>query len=154
MPMVTPVLPQHGVLPKPKRRRRHIPHSDRPIDAVRKRNERERKRVDDVNSAFVDLQLHLPSDGRPRRRLSKIKVLQTAIDYIDQLSSTLNLSAYSGGKDIAPPCTHVQTMAGSTFWAADIQTSSADSGSSGLSGESFDGEQEFLQRCQKQVGCL
>ena len=45
---------------RPKRKRHHVPHNLRPKEAVTKRNERERRRVNDVNGAFVELQKHLP----------------------------------------------------------------------------------------------
>ncbi len=74
---------------KPKRKRRHIPHKLRPKEAVKKRNERERRRVNDVNGAFVELQKHLPSQNS-KKRVSKIKILQNAITYIYELMDILD----------------------------------------------------------------
>lgn len=75
---------------KARRRRRHVPHSERPEPAVRKRNERERQRAGEVNTAFTELRDRLPSQGQSKRkRLSKINVLKTAIDYIEELTTLL-----------------------------------------------------------------
>ncbi len=63
------------------------------------RNERERRRVKQVNAAFTVLRNHLPStpSGASKskrrvdsgRRLSKVKTLRAAIRYIDELTKML-----------------------------------------------------------------
>ena len=75
-----------------KKKRRHIPHRERPVHAVKKRNERERNRVTGVNEALFVLRDHLPEDMR-QQRLSKINILYSAIDYIDYLSRVLHSEA-------------------------------------------------------------
>lgn len=42
---------------------KHVPHKDRPAIVVQKRNARERKRVQEVNSAFNQLRKMLPVIG-------------------------------------------------------------------------------------------
>ena len=70
---------------KKRRKRRHIPHRERPLEAVIKRNQRERRRVDDVNLAFKRLQTFLPRVQKNHRRVSKMAILQHAIEYIHEL---------------------------------------------------------------------
>ena len=76
---------QHCRPTKKRRKRRHVPHHERPLEAVIKRNERERRRVDDVNGAFKRLQTHLPRACKSHRRVSKMAILQHAIEYISEL---------------------------------------------------------------------
>lgn len=86
-------------VPKKRRKRRHIPHRERPEAAVQKRNERERKRVDDVNMAFRRLGDRLEQGyffgihqtETSKKRLSKIGVLQGACSYIQELKTLLKL---------------------------------------------------------------
>ena len=54
-----------------------------------KRNARERRRVQAVNSAFVQLRKCVPFENR-NKRLSKVKTLQKAIEYIEDLTRTLS----------------------------------------------------------------
>lgn len=101
-----------------RRRRRHIPHAERLPEAVARRNARERRRVDEVNNAFLKLQCHLPEGHTPSRgdhilrgltslpqesssskKFSKIKILQDAIDYIAQLSRIVTPDMYSNYGD-------------------------------------------------------
>lgn len=63
---------------------RHIPHSEKPPHLVARRNARERKRVQAVNNAFLKLKKHVPFENN-HKRLSKVKTLQSAIDYIANL---------------------------------------------------------------------
>ena len=84
---------------KTRRQRRHVPHSQRPSEFVRQRNERERRRVDKVNEAFLLLSRHLPTgipgkcditeDTDTGRGVSKINTLRAAIDYIGDLERVL-----------------------------------------------------------------
>ena len=74
---------------KLKRRRQHVPHSQRSIESVQRRNERERRRVNDVNSAFKELSKHIPFMVDNRKKISKINILRSAITYIEYLSILL-----------------------------------------------------------------
>ncbi|KAK6029769.1 Helix-loop-helix DNA-binding domain protein, partial [Ostertagia ostertagi] len=56
---------------------------------VAKRNARERTRVHTVNQAFVTLKFHLPSLRAHTKRVSKLKILNAAISYIDSLVAIL-----------------------------------------------------------------
>ncbi|CAC5386327.1 ASCL [Mytilus coruscus] len=67
---------------------RHIPHSEKPPHLVARRNARERKRVQAVNSAFQKLRKHVPFENK-QKRLSKVKTLQFAIDYISNLQNMI-----------------------------------------------------------------
>ena len=86
---------------------KHVPHSDKPPQVVAKRNARERKRVHAVNQAFIRLRKVLPFENKVQpkllhtllrkinqisilhfqrgKRISKVRVLQRAIDYINNL---------------------------------------------------------------------
>ena len=63
---------------------KYVPHSQKPVQVVVKRNARERRRVQTINGAFSVLRRHLPYENR-HKRLSKVKTLQIAIEYIDYL---------------------------------------------------------------------
>lgn len=68
---------------------KHIPHREKPPHLVAKRNERERRRVQQVNSAFSVLRKTVPVENR-NKRLSKVKTLQRAIEYIESLTDLLS----------------------------------------------------------------
>ena len=74
------------------RRSKHIPHHLRPQHIVERRNTRERRRVQDVNQAFYTLQSLLPSENNPETssRLSKVRTLRKAVDYIVALQQMLD----------------------------------------------------------------
>ncbi|ELU00957.1 hypothetical protein CAPTEDRAFT_80686, partial [Capitella teleta] len=55
---------------------------------VARRNARERRRVQAVNSAFVRLRRHIPNENK-KKRLSKVKTLRTAIEYIEGMQSLI-----------------------------------------------------------------
>ncbi|UXI15973.1 MAK10-like protein [Sarcoptes scabiei] len=60
---------------------------------IKRRNERERTRVRNVNDGFERLQNHLPLLPNQRyKRLSKVETLRTAIAYIKHLESLLGIS--------------------------------------------------------------
>ena len=67
---------------------KHVPHSEKPPHVVAKRNARERRRVQAVNNAFLRLRRHVPSETR-HKRLSKVKTLRLAIEYIRKLSEMI-----------------------------------------------------------------
>ncbi|XP_003378748.1 helix-loop-helix protein 4 [Trichinella spiralis] len=53
------------------------------------RNARERKRVHKVNIGFDQLKNHLPNLRLRTRRVSKLKILRSAIEYINSLQEIL-----------------------------------------------------------------
>lgn len=67
---------------------KYVPHKDKPPQLVERRNARERRRVESVNSAFVRLRRIVPYENR-HKRLSKAKTLRTAIDYIQHLHTLI-----------------------------------------------------------------
>ena len=82
---------------KSARRSKHIPHRLRPPHIVERRNTRERRRVQDVNDAFYILQALLPidvhresEDSPNSARLSKVRTLRKAVDYIIALQEMLD----------------------------------------------------------------
>jgi achaete-scute complex protein len=82
---------------KSTRRSKHIPHHLRPQHIVERRNRRERLRVQDVNQAFYMLQQLLPPDSdvndtkeQNSSRISKVRTLRKAVDYIEALQKMLN----------------------------------------------------------------
>ncbi|XP_022657691.1 class A basic helix-loop-helix protein 15-like [Varroa jacobsoni] len=58
------------------------------VSSVQRRNERERKRVHQVNQGFASLRERLP-DAVANRKMSKVETLRSAIDYIVQLQKVL-----------------------------------------------------------------
>ncbi|XP_030754852.1 achaete-scute complex protein T3-like [Sitophilus oryzae] len=68
---------------------KHVPHSERPPQVVEKRNARERRRVQAVNSAFVKLRNAIPIQNSRGKRISKVKTLLHAIEYIRLLNGLL-----------------------------------------------------------------
>lgn len=68
---------------------KHVPHSLKPAHLVAKRNARERSRVQAVNSAFTRLRKHVPFEPR-HKRLSKVKTLRVAIEYIQHLQQLID----------------------------------------------------------------
>lgn len=88
------------------RRSKHIPHHLRPQHIVERRNRRERLRVQDVNQAFYMLQQLLPFDSNSTAnhhtkeqnptatttRISKVRTLRRAVDYIEALQKMLDES--------------------------------------------------------------
>ena len=82
---------------KPKKKRKpkisiykHVPHCEREPHVVEKRNARERKRVMNVNKAFLHLRKHVPC-GKRNKHISKAKILKIAIDYIYYLQDLIDL---------------------------------------------------------------
>nr|CAD7440060.1 unnamed protein product [Timema bartmani] len=68
---------------------KHVPHRDKPPQFVARRNARERRRVQAVNTAFVRLRKVVPVDNNRGKRVSKVKTLRRAIEYIGQLQKLL-----------------------------------------------------------------
>ena len=58
------------------------------VTNIAKRNARERKRVEQVNNAFAELRKCIPIENR-KKRVSKVRTLRVAIDYIKSLSLLL-----------------------------------------------------------------
>uniref|UniRef100_A0A131YWD8 BHLH domain-containing protein n=1 Tax=Rhipicephalus appendiculatus TaxID=34631 RepID=A0A131YWD8_RHIAP len=72
----------------PKSAYKHVPHREKPPHLVARRNARERRRVQAVNSAFCRLRKCVPVENRAKR-LSKVKTLHRAIEYIQALQHLL-----------------------------------------------------------------
>ncbi len=66
----------------------YVPHKNKPANIVSRRNARERRRVQAVNNAFKILRNYIPYENR-NKRLSKVKTLQKAIDYIHHLQGMI-----------------------------------------------------------------
>jgi len=66
---------------------------------IDKRNARERKRVENVNDAFKRLRSHIPYENR-KKRLSKVKTLQTAMRYINYLTDLLHTADHVNEGDM------------------------------------------------------
>lgn len=82
-PLLAPVLTQT-------RRRRAVSTVKQKEPAVvARRNARERKRVKLVNDGFVRLRKHVPTDPK-NKKLSKVKTLRSAIEYIRHLQHLLS----------------------------------------------------------------
>ncbi|KAH1019696.1 hypothetical protein HUJ04_009479 [Dendroctonus ponderosae] len=74
----------------------HVPHSEKSPQIVAKRNARERRRVQAVNNAFVKLRNVIPIQNTRGKRISKVKTLLYAIDYIRALDDMLHdLASYN-----------------------------------------------------------
>lgn len=73
----------HNILPKPQ------------PATVARRNERERKRVKQVNLGFETLRDHVP-DGKKNKKLSKVDTLKSAVEYIKQLQQLLKYTEDGG----------------------------------------------------------
>ncbi|KAL8599105.1 hypothetical protein ACOMHN_007821 [Nucella lapillus] len=71
-----------------RRKRKHVPHDQRPQEFVHKRNTRERRRIHDVNHAFQLLRQHVPVVSHDDKT-SKISILRHASGYIKRLTSLL-----------------------------------------------------------------
>ncbi|XP_062577121.1 achaete-scute complex protein T8-like [Saccostrea cucullata] len=63
---------------------RHVPHREKPPHLVARRNARERRRVEAVNEAFQRLRKRVTGEVK-QKRLSKVRTLRVAIDYINKL---------------------------------------------------------------------
>ncbi|KAL3240887.1 hypothetical protein MRX96_021682 [Rhipicephalus microplus] len=72
----------------PKSAYKHVPHREKPPHLVARRNARERRRVQAVNNAFCRLRKCVPVENRAKR-LSKVKTLHRAIEYIQALQHLL-----------------------------------------------------------------
>nr|XP_053644941.1 uncharacterized protein LOC128697346 [Cherax quadricarinatus]XP_053644942.1 uncharacterized protein LOC128697346 [Cherax quadricarinatus] len=69
---------------------KHVPHKEKPPQLVARRNARERRRVQSVNVAFARLRRAVPCTSGRSKRVSKVKTLQGAIDYIYHLQELLH----------------------------------------------------------------
>ena len=76
--------------PKKKSTYKHIPHREKPAHLVEKRNARERRRVEAVNGAFLRLRRAVPVDNKRGKRVSKVKILTRAIDYILNMKDAID----------------------------------------------------------------
>lgn len=73
----------------PKRKRRYIPHSERAVEKVNRRNASERSRMMRINEAFQVLQSHLPVMQDMDKRVAKEQILNWAAEYIQSLSDII-----------------------------------------------------------------
>jgi achaete-scute complex protein len=83
---------QEGKATKPKKSKstyKHVPHSEKAPHLVAQRNARERRRVQAVNTAFLRLRKHVPFEQK-HKRLSKVRTLKFAIDYIKRLQQMID----------------------------------------------------------------
>ena len=69
---------------------KHVPHREKPAHLVEKRNARERRRVEAVNGAFLRLRRAVPLDNKRGKRVSKVKILTRAIDYILNMKDAID----------------------------------------------------------------
>lgn len=85
---------------KPKRASVALPF----VNSVQRRNERERKRVHQVNEGFASLRERLPN-GAANQKLSKVETLRCAVNYILELQSILSVSEEdnSHSSDLSSP---------------------------------------------------
>ena len=80
------------LLPAARRRRSSSARSTvktKEPEVVARRNARERRRVKLVNDGFLRLRKHVPTDPK-NKKLSKVKTLRSAIEYIRHLQQLLN----------------------------------------------------------------
>ncbi|XP_037088072.1 protein atonal homolog 7-like [Pollicipes pollicipes] len=75
---------------------KHAAHKEKPVHLVQRRNARERRRVQAVNVAFSRLSKVVPLESRGKR-ISKVKTLHKAIEYIDHLRQLLAADDVSRG---------------------------------------------------------
>uniref|UniRef100_A0A0K0EE98 BHLH domain-containing protein n=1 Tax=Strongyloides stercoralis TaxID=6248 RepID=A0A0K0EE98_STRER len=61
-------------------------------DQVERRNERERKRVQQVNQGYIKLGEHVPKWRTNNKKLSKVETLREAVRYIEYLQNLLKES--------------------------------------------------------------
>lgn len=64
-------------------------HQNLHPSTIARRNERERNRVKTINSTFAKLRQHLPCSAK-NKKLSKVQILRSAIQYINQLQHILD----------------------------------------------------------------
>ena len=81
---------------------KHVPHREKPPHMVARRNARERRRVQAVNNAFVRLRRHIPYENK-NKRLSKVKTLRIAIDYIQHMQGLIADYDSKHPATVAPP---------------------------------------------------
>ncbi|KJH41759.1 Helix-loop-helix DNA-binding domain protein [Dictyocaulus viviparus] len=100
--------------------------SDMPSDQSTKllpqklrRNERERKRVDQVNQGFNQLRLRVPRPHGSKHKLSKVETLREATRYIEQLHALLQQSNYTTSTN-QQQRTHVQQQTYYHHSSADV----------------------------------
>ncbi|PRD35192.1 UNVERIFIED_CONTAM: Achaete-scute-like protein 5 [Trichonephila clavipes] len=67
---------------------------------IRRRNERERQRVRNVNDGFERLKSHIPLNSKDKdKRLSKVEILRMAIRYIRNLQDMLKNDGMDDSKE-------------------------------------------------------
>ncbi|XP_049836173.1 helix-loop-helix protein 3-like [Schistocerca gregaria] len=101
---------------------------------VERRNARERRRVQAVNCAFSRLRRLVASTAGSGRRVSKVKTLRRAIDYIRQLQ--LQLQLHAAGECLHPQRPDVDDDVSTSPWThipdcCELQTSDKENSTSG-----------------------
>lgn len=97
------------------KRRRHIPHSELPMEMVQRRNKRERERIHAVNDAFEKLKEHLPNTSS-NDKSSKVQILNDAILYIKNLTYLLQHGCNPLPFDCNQRLIEFHPEAGSRMW--------------------------------------
>ncbi|XP_077494260.1 achaete-scute homolog 2-like isoform X2 [Amblyomma americanum] len=90
---------------------KHVPHREKPPHLVARRNARERRRVQAVNNAFCRLRKCVPVENRAKR-LSKVKTLHKAIEYIQALQKLVE----EADNSLTPPSAPEGMCASSTVY--------------------------------------
>uniref|UniRef100_A0A0N4Z5V6 BHLH domain-containing protein n=1 Tax=Parastrongyloides trichosuri TaxID=131310 RepID=A0A0N4Z5V6_PARTI len=75
-------------------------HGKKLPEQVERRNERERRRVRQVNLGFVHLGEHVPKWRTKNKKLSKVETLREAARYIQYLETLLKSNDLSSTKDL------------------------------------------------------
>lgn len=91
-------------------RSKDTPAGQKPAQVVARRNARERRRVQAVNWAFARLRKVVPLEENKSKRMSKVKTLQMAIEYINQLQGVLSLQGQSPLHNNHPEPEHHQLL--------------------------------------------
>lgn len=93
-------------------------------EVVARRNARERRRVKLVNDGFLRLRKHVPTDPK-NKKLSKVKTLRSAIEYIRHLQQLLNQATKNTNIPLAD-VTKFEVLQGATVNGSQTWFSSLD----------------------------
>lgn len=106
------------LLPAARRRRtsQRTTVKEKQPEVVARRNARERRRVKLVNDGFLRLRKHVPTDPK-NKKLSKVKTLRSAIEYIRHLQQLLNQASKNSALQLSD-FTKLDVLHGTTVNAA------------------------------------